>query len=128
MILRPIELPDLVHGNGRGGFTHDGREYVIVLEGDAETPLPWANVMANPRFGTQRFWFGQCPDQRVSVGEDLQRPSIQSSASASLMACHQSSPAGTSGSFRARPNGSMSRSAARGRAILGNGWRPARDG
>ena len=32
---------------------HDqGREYVVVLEGDRETPLPWAHVLANPNFGT----------------------------------------------------------------------------
>ena len=38
--------------NGIGGFTPDGREYVVVLEGDRETPLPWSNVLANPEFGT----------------------------------------------------------------------------
>ena len=38
--------------NGLGGFTDDGRAYAIVLEGDQETPLPWANVIANPHFGT----------------------------------------------------------------------------
>jgi cyclic beta-1,2-glucan synthetase len=38
--------------NGIGGFTTDGREYVIVLDGDRETPLPWSNVLANPEFGT----------------------------------------------------------------------------
>ena len=34
--------------NGLGGFTPDGREYVVVLDGDRETPLPWSNVLANP--------------------------------------------------------------------------------
>ncbi len=38
--------------NGIGGFTPDGREYVVVLDGDRETPLPWSNVLANPEFGT----------------------------------------------------------------------------
>ena len=38
--------------NGLGGFTPDGREYVVVLDGDRETPLPWSNVLANPEFGT----------------------------------------------------------------------------
>jgi len=47
-----VETPPTVMGNGLGGFTADGREYVIVLDGEQETPLPWANVMANPRFGT----------------------------------------------------------------------------
>ena len=47
-----VELPVRTHDNGRGGFSPDGREYIIVLEGDADTPLPWVNVMANERFGT----------------------------------------------------------------------------
>jgi len=47
-----IEVPPLVLGNGRGGFTEGGREYAIVLDGDDETPLPWANVIANPILGT----------------------------------------------------------------------------
>ena len=38
--------------NGLGGFTDEGRAYAIVLEGDQETPLPWANVIANDHFGT----------------------------------------------------------------------------
>ncbi len=46
------EVPPLLIANGLGGFSRDGREYVIVLEGDRETPLPWANVLANPEFGT----------------------------------------------------------------------------
>ena len=41
-----------VMDNGIGGFTPDGREYVIVLEGDRETPLPWSNVLANAGFGS----------------------------------------------------------------------------
>ena len=47
-----LEAPDLLLGNGLGGFTRDGGEYVVVLEGDRETPLPWVNVLANPRFGS----------------------------------------------------------------------------
>jgi cyclic beta-1,2-glucan synthetase len=49
---RIAEVPPLALANGRGGFTEGGREYVIVLDGDEETPLPWANVIANPRLGT----------------------------------------------------------------------------
>jgi cyclic beta-1,2-glucan synthetase len=45
-------VPELVMTNGLGGFAPDGREYVVVLEGDRETPLPWSNVLANPGFGT----------------------------------------------------------------------------
>jgi cyclic beta-1,2-glucan synthetase len=45
-------VPALALDNGLGGFADNGRDYVIVLEGDRETPLPWSNVMANPGFGT----------------------------------------------------------------------------
>ena len=44
--------PDLVHFNGLGGFTPDGREYVVTLAQDEATPAPWVNVIANPEFGT----------------------------------------------------------------------------
>jgi len=37
--------------NGFGGFTGDGREYTIRLNGDDCTPAPWVNVIANPDFG-----------------------------------------------------------------------------
>ena len=42
--------------NGFGGFTGDGREYVIVIDGTSERrpslpPAPWTNVLANPQFG-----------------------------------------------------------------------------
>jgi cyclic beta-1,2-glucan glucanotransferase len=47
-----VAVPPLSLANGRGGFADDGREYVVVLEGDRETPLPWVNVIANPSFGT----------------------------------------------------------------------------
>src|SRR5206468_12247248 len=48
------EIParDLVFFNGLGGFSHDGREYVITLAPGQTTPAPWVNVIANPRFGT----------------------------------------------------------------------------
>ncbi len=35
-----------------GHFGEDGREYVIVLDPGQPTPAPWANVLANPQFGT----------------------------------------------------------------------------
>jgi cellobiose phosphorylase len=43
---------DLILGNGLGGFTPDGREYVIALAAGQATPAPWVNVLANPGFGT----------------------------------------------------------------------------
>jgi cyclic beta-1,2-glucan synthetase len=51
-VSRPVERPaDLLFDNGTGGFSPDGREYVIFLKGDEWTPAPWINVVANPDFG-----------------------------------------------------------------------------
>jgi cyclic beta-1,2-glucan synthetase len=47
-----VSVPEVVMDNGLGGFAPDGREYVIVLDRDRETPLPWSNVLANSEFGT----------------------------------------------------------------------------
>ena len=44
--------PDLLFFNGLGGFTPDGREYVISTAHGQATPAPWVNVLANPSFGT----------------------------------------------------------------------------
>jgi cellobiose phosphorylase len=48
------ELPrhNLIQFNGLGGFTPDGREYVITTAHGQVTPAPWVNVLANPHFGT----------------------------------------------------------------------------
>lgn len=48
---RTEEEPDLLFFNGLGGFTRDGREYVIRTAPGQATPAPWANVLANPEFG-----------------------------------------------------------------------------
>lgn len=39
--------------NGLGGFSPNGREYVIVLGPGQSTPAPWINVISNPSFGFQ---------------------------------------------------------------------------
>jgi cyclic beta-1,2-glucan synthetase len=43
--------PTLLFDNGTGGFTEDGREYVISVRPDKPTPAPWCNVLANPELG-----------------------------------------------------------------------------
>src|SRR5690606_2030865 len=45
----PVE--DLRHFNGYGGFSSDGREYVIRLRHGESTPQPWINVIARDGFG-----------------------------------------------------------------------------
>jgi cyclic beta-1,2-glucan synthetase len=54
----PLERPaDLHFDNGYGGFSADGKEYIIYLEPGhttaqpSPTPAPWINVVANPEFG-----------------------------------------------------------------------------
>ncbi len=43
---------DLAFFNGVGGFTQDGREYIITTTQSQVTPAPWVNVLANASFGT----------------------------------------------------------------------------
>src|SRR5690606_32893016 len=43
---------DLIFYNGYGGFTPDGKEYVINIKEGNFTPAPWINVIANPNFGS----------------------------------------------------------------------------
>lgn len=49
----PLDVPPLDYFNSLGGFTQDGREYVIVLAAGQRTPAPWINVIANESFGFQ---------------------------------------------------------------------------
>ena len=46
-----LQPENLVFDNGLGGFTPDGREYVIHLASNQWTPAPWVNVIGTPRFG-----------------------------------------------------------------------------
>ena len=43
--------PRLLFDNGAGGFSEDGKEYVILVAPGVATPAPWCNVLANPQFG-----------------------------------------------------------------------------
>lgn len=43
----------LLFANGYGGFSENGEEYIIRLQEGMNTPLPWINVIANPKFGFQ---------------------------------------------------------------------------
>ncbi len=47
----PVALPPLSFENGYGGFTEDGREYVIKIPAGKPTPAPWCNVLANEEMG-----------------------------------------------------------------------------
>ncbi|HBV86948.1 MAG TPA: glycosyl transferase family 36 [Desulfosporosinus sp.] len=56
---KPQEMPgedfrsQMLFANGYGGFSEDGKEYIIELQEGRNTPLPWINVIANSTFGFQ---------------------------------------------------------------------------
>lgn len=69
----PLPRRDLVFSNGTGGFTQDGREYIVDLPPGRHTPLPWVNVIANSRLGTAVSesgsactWFGNAQLYRLT--------------------------------------------------------------
>lgn len=69
----PSPREDLSFANGTGGFTRDGREYIIDLPPGRHTPAPWVNVIANPRLGTvvsesgsAYTWFGNAQQCRLT--------------------------------------------------------------
>jgi cellobiose phosphorylase len=41
----------LAYFNDMGGFSEDGKEYVVYLKDRKVTPLPWSNIISNPEFG-----------------------------------------------------------------------------
>ena len=43
---------NLKYYNDYGGFSHNGKEYLIRVNKDENTPMPWAHIMANENFGT----------------------------------------------------------------------------
>jgi cellobiose phosphorylase len=48
-----LAIPDkLLFFNGHGGFSKDGKEYIIITSRKKRTPLPWVNILANPYFGS----------------------------------------------------------------------------
>lgn len=68
---------DLLQDNGIGGFSPDGREYVIHLEPGEHTPAPWSNVLSNPGFGTlvtesgsSFTWAGNSSEYRLTAWPD----------------------------------------------------------
>ena len=68
-----LRSEDLQYFNGLGGFSKDGREYVIHLRDHQTTPAPWINVLANPNFGTvvsesgsSYTWLENCHEYRLT--------------------------------------------------------------
>lgn len=64
---------ELNYFNGIGGFSKDGKEYMIFLDKDKSTPAPWINVIANKMFGTLVSetglgvtWYGNSQSNRLT--------------------------------------------------------------
>ncbi len=71
---RSLPFLELPYFNGLGGFTPDGREYVIHLDSNKHTPAPWINVISNPQFGTLvsesglgSTWYGNSQTNRLTA-------------------------------------------------------------
>ncbi len=60
--------------NGYGGFSPDGREYVIDLPRGKSTPAPWVNVIGYPNFGFMVSESGSQSTWAVNSGENRLTP------------------------------------------------------
>jgi cyclic beta-1,2-glucan synthetase len=47
-----INMEQLKYYNEYGGFTDDGKEYIIKITKDLKPEVAWSNVLANPTFGS----------------------------------------------------------------------------
>ena len=68
------EKGDLKFYNGYGGFSADGREYVIELPPGKITPAPWVNVIGYPEFGFMVSEAGSQCTWSLNSGENRLTP------------------------------------------------------
>ena len=64
----------LQFNNGYGGFSADGREYIIELPHGKPTPAPWVNVIGYPYFGFMVSETGSQCTWAVNSGENRLTP------------------------------------------------------
>jgi cyclic beta-1,2-glucan synthetase len=60
--------------NGYGGFSKDGREYIIELPPGRPTPAPWVNIIGYPNFGFMVSETGSQSTWAVNSGENRLTP------------------------------------------------------
>ena len=60
--------------NGLGGFSPDGKEYVLELPEGQSTPAPWANVIGYPHFGFMVTESGSQTTWALNSGENRLTP------------------------------------------------------
>ncbi len=71
----PLEKKEtLQFFNGYGGFSPDGREYVIELPPGKTTPAPWVNVIGYPQFGFMVSEAGSQCTWALNSGENRLTP------------------------------------------------------
>ncbi len=71
----PVARPGgLAFDNGLGGFSPDGKEYSIYLNGERLPPAPWVNVVANPTFGFLVSESGSSYTWALNSGENRLTP------------------------------------------------------
>ncbi len=68
------EMSKLKFYNGYGGFSADGREYVIQLAPGKSTPAPWVNVIGYPGFGFMVSELGSQSTWALNSGENRLTP------------------------------------------------------
>ncbi|MEL7626466.1 MAG: glucoamylase family protein [Anaerolineaceae bacterium] len=67
-------LGDLQFFNGFGGFSPDGKEYVMHLLPNKPTPAPWVNVIGYPDFGFMVTQSGSQTTWAINSGENRLSP------------------------------------------------------
>ena len=64
----------LQYYNGYGGFSADGKEYVIQLPPGKTTPAPWVNIIGYPHFGFMVTQSGSQTSWAINSGENRISP------------------------------------------------------
>lgn len=67
-------IGDLQFYNGYGGFSADGKEYVIQLPPGKTTPAPWVNIIGYPNFGFMVTQSGSQTSWAINSGENRISP------------------------------------------------------
>lgn len=68
------KISDLQYSNGFGGFTSNGKEYIINLPPGKNTPAPWVNVIGYPEFGFMVSEAGSQCTWSLNSGENRLTP------------------------------------------------------
>ena len=68
-----MRMEELMYYNGYGGFSNDGKEYIIKVTKNKKTPLPWSHILANEKLGTLVTsngggfsWYGNSRENKIS--------------------------------------------------------------